>query len=145
MDFVLCQIWPGWMPSSSRRGSSSSNEADPDAPEVEIVPPKDPDDDGAEPMSKDMKGMAEEEEDGGREGWNGAVGTRRWLTFPAGGLTPPPERKTTGGTENSLVIFVEATAIRLRGLSKRAGRNFSCILFHFLCFSLHLIVVFLGR
>lgn len=92
------------MPNSSRRGSSSSNEADPVAAEVDIEPPKGPDDDAAEPISKDMKGMAEED-DGGREGWNGAVGTRRWLMFPTVGLTPP-EGKTTGGTVNSLVIFV---------------------------------------
>ena len=117
MDLVLCQIWSGWMPSSSRRGSSSSNEADPEAPEVDIVPPKDPDDDATEPISKDMKGMAEEE-DGGSEGWNGAVGTRRWLMFPTVGLTPPPDGKTTGGTVNSLVIFVKANAILLRGLSE---------------------------
>lgn len=108
MDFVLCQISFGWMPSSSRRGSSSSNEADPDADDVEIVPPKDPDDDAAEPISKDMKGMAEEE-GGGREGWNGAVGTRRWLMFPTAGLTPPPAGNTTGGTVNSLLaIFVKS-------------------------------------
>ena len=57
-----------------------------------------------------MKGMAEEEEDGRREGWNGAVGTRSWLMFPTVGLTPPPEGKITGGTANCLVIFVKATA-----------------------------------
>ena len=122
MDLVLCQIWPGWMPSSSRRGSSSSNEADPDTPEVEIVPPKDPDDDAAEPISKDMKGMAEEE-DGGRKGWNGAVGTRRWLMFPTVGLTPALDGKITGGTVNSLVIF-KATAILYWVLSERVTRNF---------------------
>ena len=72
---------------------------------MDIVPPKDPDDDATEPISKDMKGMAEE--DGGRGGWNGAVGTRRWFMFPTVGLTPP-EGKTTGGTVNSLVIFVKS-------------------------------------
>lgn len=109
MDLVLCQIWSGWMPSSSRRGSSSSNEAEADTADVEIVPPKDPDDDGTDPISKAMKGMAEE------EGWKGAVGTRRWLMLPTLGLTPPPDGKTTGGTVNCLLIFVEAIAVLLWG------------------------------
>ena len=64
------------MSSSSRRGSSSSNEAEPDAADVEILPPKDPDNDVGEPILKDMMGRADKEEDGGREGWNGALRTR---------------------------------------------------------------------
>ncbi|KAL4340945.1 hypothetical protein GQ457_08G011950 [Hibiscus cannabinus] len=109
MDLVLYQIWSGWMPSSSRRGSSSSKEPEPDAADVDIEPPTGPDDDGTDPISKAIKGM---EDDGGREGWKGAVGTRRWLTFPA---VPPPDGKMTGGTENSLVISLSLLRVPFWG------------------------------
>lgn len=65
----------------------------------------------AEPMSKDMKGMAlgfEEE----REGWNGAVGRRRFWVVPVDGL--PPEGKITGGTLKSFDMVGDLTGIRLR-------------------------------
>lgn len=54
----------------------------------------------ADPMSKDMKGIAEEE---GRGGWKGAAGKRRCWTL--GLAVDPPEGKTTGGIAKSFVIF----------------------------------------
>ena len=69
----------------------------------------------ADPMSKDMKGIAEEE---GRGGWNGAAGKRRCWTL---GLdVDPPEGKTTGGIAKSFVIFA-----RFEISKSKLGFNFS--------------------
>lgn len=101
------------MPSSSRRGSSSSKEDDPPPPkdaEEFKVPVNGPagaaEEAAADPMSKDMKGIAEED---GRGGWNGAAGKRRCWTL---GLdVDPPEGKTTGGIAKSFVIFFERSGM----------------------------------
>jgi hypothetical protein len=59
----------------------------------------------ADPISNDMKGIPEFD---GREGWNGAVGTRRcWMFPPVATVGFPPDGKTTGGTANSLDMFVD--------------------------------------
>ncbi|KAH7848217.1 hypothetical protein Vadar_007728 [Vaccinium darrowii] len=66
----------------------------------------------AEQMSKDMKGLAlgfEEEE---REGWNGAVGRRRFWVVPVDGLLP--EGKITGGTLKPFDMVGDLTGIRFK-------------------------------
>lgn len=83
------------MPSSSRRGSSSSKEP-PMPPGVEKTGPEKEVDGAAaaaDPMSKDMNGRFVGV---GRGGWNDGAAGRR-VCAPG---------KTTGGTLNSFDIFV---------------------------------------
>lgn len=59
----------------------------------------------ADPISNDMKGIPVFD---GREGWNGAVGTRRcWMFAPVATVGFPPDGKITGGTAKSLDMFVD--------------------------------------
>jgi len=103
IDFVFFQIWSGWIPSSSRSGSSSSKLATP--PIGPVPPPIGPAVvAAAEPISKDMKGIPEFD---GRGGWNGAIGTRRCWMFPPVATGFPTDGKTTGGTANSFVMVVD--------------------------------------
>ena len=104
IDLVFFQIWSGWIPSSSRSGSSSSKLVAP--PIGPVPPPIGPAVFVAEdPISKDIKGIPEFD---GREGWNGAVGTRRcWIFPPVATVGFPPDGKITGGTPNSLAMFFD--------------------------------------
>ncbi|MED6122279.1 hypothetical protein PIB30_038375 [Stylosanthes scabra] len=99
-DRILLQICSGWIPSSSRSGSSSSKLTEPPTvPGPEYIGP-DEVEAAAEPMSKDMNGMPE-------FGWKGGAAMRRcWMFWPpAAGF--PACGKATGGTLNSLAIGLE--------------------------------------